>query len=336
MKKELFEISDNIPLIGCIAFGLIDRGTNLIQVRPISTCPLSCIFCSTNAGPKSKIRQTEYFVPLDYLLEEFDNIAAFKGGKHVEAHIDTVGDPITYPKIAELVSGLNQIEGVETISMQTHGSILDEKLVDELSEAGLTRINLSIDALHPSLAKRLADTEWFNIQKVVEIAHHIAFNTKINLLIAPVWIPDVNTSEIPNIIKLAKSLRLGKVFPPLGIQKYEVHKHGRKVKGVKSVFWKKFYDQLRLWEETFKIKLVLSSKDFGIHKLPMLPVPYRKFEKVKVEVVGPGWLKREKLAVTSAKDRSVTLLNAEKIPIGAKLKARIVANKHNLFIAEPV
>jgi hypothetical protein len=151
-----------------------------------------------------------------------------------------------------------------------------------------------------------------------------------------VWIPNVNTSEIPSIIQLAKSLRLGKNFPPLGIQKYEVHKHGRKVKGVKSIFWKKFYNQLRLWEKKFRIKLILSSKDFGIHKLAMLPIPYRKFEKVKVEVVGPGWLKREKLAITLAKDRAVTLLNAEKIPVGARLKARIVANKHNLFIAEPV
>ena len=332
----MFEISDSIPLIGCIAFGLIDRGTNLIQVRPTSTCPLSCVFCSTNAGPKSKIRQTEYMVPLEYLLEEFDKIVAFKGRKHVEAHIDTVGDPITYPKIVELVAGLKQIEGVETVSMQTHGSILTEKLVDELSEAGLTRINLSIDALNSQLAKKMADTEWFDVQKVVKIAHHIASNTKISLLIAPVWVPNVNDEEIPKIIELAKSLRLEEKFPPLGIQRYEIHKHGRKVKGVKPVSWKKFYEQLRIWEEKFKIKLTLSPRDFGIHKRVMLPIPYRKFEKVKVKVVGPGWLRREKLAVTLAKDRTLTLLNAEEIQVGARLKARIVANKHNLFIAEAV
>ncbi len=332
----MFEVTDSIPLVGCIAFGLIDRGTNLVQVRPISTCPLSCIFCSTNAGPKSKIRQTEYLVPLEYLLEEFDKIVAFKGRKHVEAHIDTVGDPITYPKIVELVASLKQIEGVEFVSIQTHGSVLNEKLIDELSEAGLTRINLSIDALNPELAGKMADTEWFNIQKVLEIASYIALNTKISLLVAPVWVPKVNDGEIPKIIELAKTLRLGKRFPPLGIQKYEVHKHGRKVEGIKSVSWKRFYEQLRIWEEKFKIKLVLSPRDFGIHKRVMLPIPYRKFETVKVKVVGPGWLRREKLAVTLARDRSVTLLNAEEIPIGARVKARIVANKHNLFIAEVV
>ncbi|MGQ9507046.1 MAG: radical SAM protein [Candidatus Bathycorpusculaceae bacterium] len=336
MEKELFEVSDSIPLVGCIAFGLIDRGTNIIQVRPISTCPLSCIFCSTNAGPKSKIRQTEYIVPLDYLVEEFEKIVAFKGRHRIEAHIDTVGDPITYRKIVELVSSLSQTDGVETISMQTHGSILNTKLVDALSAAGLKRINLSLDALDSTLAKKLADTEWYDAEKVVELMCHIVSNTKIGLLIAPVWIPGINDEEIPKIISLTRDICGTKFSPSLGIQKYEVHKHGRKVKEAKPLSWKKFYDQLRIWEKEFKVKLVLSPKDFGIHKRVMLPIPYKKHEIVRVKVVGPGWLKREKLAVTAKGDRSLTLINAEEIPVGAKLKARIVANKHNLLIAEPI
>lgn len=336
MEKKLFEISNSIPLVGCIAFGLIDRGTNIIQVRPISTCPLSCVFCSTNAGPKSKIRQTEYIVPLEYLVEEFEKIVAFKGRRHIEAHIDTVGDPLTYPRIVELVSCLSQIDGVETISMQTHGSTLNTKLVDALYEAGLKRINLSLDALDSTLGKKLADTEWYDVEKIVELMQHIALNTKIDLLVAPVWIPGLNDQEIPKIICLTVESCKTKNFPLLGIQKYEIHKHGRKVKGIKPLPWKKFYDQLRIWESLFKVKLVLDPKDFGIHKRAMLPVPYRKHERVRVRVVGPGWLKREKLAVTQKGDRSLTLINAEEVPVGAKLTARVVANKHNLLIAEPI
>jgi uncharacterized Fe-S cluster-containing radical SAM superfamily enzyme len=336
MERSIFEVSAQIPLVGCIAFGLIDRGTNLIQVRPTSTCPLSCVFCSTNAGPKSKMRQTEYVVPVDYITEEFEKIAAFKGKHHLEAHIDTVGDPITYPKIVELVYELSQIQGVEIVSMQTHGSTLDVKLIDRLSSAGLNRINLSLDALEPKLARELADTEWYDIERVVQLMQHIVSNTKTELLITPVWIPGINDAEIPKIISLAVNMGLGKKFPPLGIQKYEVHKYGRKVRGVKPLSWKRFYEQLRIWEKTFKIKLVLEPEDFGIHRRVMLPTPYRKFETVKVEVVGPGWLRGEKLAVTSRRDRSLTLVNAGDISVGAKLKARILANKHNLLIAEPI
>jgi len=333
MERKLFEVDSSIPLVGCIAFGLIDRGTNLIQVRPISTCPLSCIFCSTSAGPKSRIRQTEYIVPPDYLVEEFEKITAFKGKRKIEAHIDTVGDPITYPYIAELVSRISQIEGVEVVSLQTHGSILDEKMLDRLSAADLTRINLSVDALDPELARELADTEWYDVKKVIQLIEYITSNTSIDLLLAPVWIPTINDAEIPKIIELAKKVGAGKRFPPLGIQRYEIHKHGRKVKGVRAHSWKYFYARLREWEKEFGVKLVLRPEDFGIHKRRMLPIPYRKYETVKVRVVGPGWLRREKLAVTLNGDRTVTLVNAEEIPVEAKLKARIVAN---IFVAEPI
>ncbi len=332
----LVKIDESTPLVGCIAFGLIDRGTNVIQVRPISTCPLSCIFCSTNAGPKSRIRQTEYVVALDHLIEEFRNLVKFKGEHGIEAHIDTVGDPLTYPHIAELVHELHQTRGVETVSMQTHGALLNEKLLDKLSSAGLSRINLSIDALDSKLAKSLADTEWFNVDRIVDFAKYIVENTSVDLLLSPVWVPEVNDKEIPKIIKLASEIGAGKKRLSLGTQKYEVHKHGRKVKGVKAMRWKQFYAQLRAWEKLYKIKLVLRPEDFGIHKRFMLPILYRKFEKVKLQVIAPGWLRREKLAVSTQGDRTMNLINAEDIQVGAKVKARIIANKHNIYLAETV
>lgn len=336
MVREFFEVSEPIPLLGCIAFGLIDRGTNVIQVRPITTCPLSCIFCSTDAGPRSKFRRTEYIVPLDYLVEWFRRIISFKGARKIEAHIDTVGDPVTYPRIADLVSSLNQIRGVEVISMQTHGSTLTENLLDELSDAGLTRINLSIDALDLGLARRLSGTEWYDPSKIIDLMYHVISNTKIDLLIAPVWVPNLNDSEIPQIIKLARDIGAGKHFPPLGIQKYLIHRRGRKVEGARPMTWSKFYEQLRRWENEFGIKLVLRPEDFGTHKRAALPIPYRRSETIRVEVVGPGWLRGEKLAVTERGDRCVTLVRAEGLQVGAKLKARIMFNKDNIFVAEPI
>jgi len=335
-KREVFEVDESVPLVGCIAFGLIDRGTNVIQVRPVSTCPLSCVFCSTNAGPKSRVRQTEYVVPLEYLVEGFRRLVSFKGGHDVEAHIDTVGDPLTYPDLVELVAQLHQTGGVRTVSLQTHGSILTEKLLNELSEAGLTRINLSIDALDPETAKKLADTEWYDAKRVAALAKYTVENTSISLLMAPVWVPTVNDEEIPKIIRFALEIGAGKNFPPLGIQKYEVHRYGRKARGVKAMSWRRFYDQLRAWERLFGVKLVLKPEDFGVHKRPMLPVPYKRLEKVRVKVVAPGWLKGEKLAVTLRGDRTVTLVNADEVPVGAKVKARVLANKHNIYVAEVV
>jgi hypothetical protein len=332
----VFRVEPPLPLVGCIAFGLIDRGTNIIQVRPTTLCALSCIFCSTNAGPKSRIRQTEYIVSLEYLIEEMEKIVEYKGQHGIEAHIDTVGDPFTYPRLTELVQELKQIKGVETVSLQTHGALFTEKILDELSNAGLDRINLSIDSLHPEVARKLTDTEWYDITRITELAKYIVENTNIDLLVAPVWVPGINDEEIPKIIQWSIQVGAGKKFPPLGIQKYEVHKHGRKPKGVKYVSWKAFRRKLEEWEEAFKVKLQLSKENFRVHRRLMLPIPYRKFETVHVKVMAPGWLKHEKLAVPPNNDRVITLVNADGIPLGSKIKARILTNKHNIYLAEPL
>ncbi len=336
VESRVFRIKEDIPLIGCIAFGLIDRGTNLIQVRPISTCPLSCIFCSTDSGPRSRSRLTEYIVPLDYIVDEFRRLALIKGSG-VEAHIDTVGDPLTYPWLVDLVSELRDIKVVEVVSMQTHGSLLNEKLLDELSSAGLSRINLSIDALDAELGKALAGTEWYSVERVAELARYIVDSTSIELLVAPVWVPGLNDGEIPKIIEFTLSLNSSeRKWPPLGIQKYEAHKRGRKPKGVRPLSWRAFYAKLREWEGSFNVKLRLSPEDFSIRQAPSLQIPYKKFEKVSVRVVGPGWLKGEKLAVTSKGDRAVTLVDADHIPVGASVKAQILVNKHNIYVATPI
>ncbi|MEM0084993.1 MAG: radical SAM protein [Candidatus Methanomethylicia archaeon] len=324
--------SDNIPLIGCIAFGVIDRGTNIIQIRPITLCPLSCIFCSTDAGPKSTKRQCEFIVELEYLIQYVKQVLKYKGCSGIEAHIDTVGDPLTYPSIVDLVNKLSDLQGINVISMQTHGFLLNEKLIDELESAGLSRINLSIDALDSELAKYLSSTENYNIERILSLAEYIS-NSKIDLLIAPVWVPPLNTYEIPRIIEYAKKIGAGKKWPPLGIQKYEGHKYGRKPKGVHPISWKKFHEQLEAWEKLFNVKLKLHPKDFGIFKAPKLPYAFRKYEKIKVKTVELGFFKGQKLAV--ARDRAITIINANNIPIESKVYVRILRIKDNIIIAEP-
>lgn len=249
----------------------------------------------------------------------------------MEAHIDTVGDPLTYPHIVDLIHKLSEFSELKVISLQTHAVLLNNKLIDELAESGLSRINLSIDALDKDLSKKLSGTKTYNISRILDIAEYIA-SSPIDLLVAPVWIPNLNDHEIPKIINFAKQIGAGKHCPPLGIQKYEAHKFGRKPPRVKPMTWYKFYASLRELENIFNIKLVLKPSDFNIFKLPPIPTPFKRFEKVKMKIIGPGWLKGEKIAI--ARDRTITLVNAEDIPIGTTVYARIIRVKHNIFIAK--
>jgi uncharacterized Fe-S cluster-containing radical SAM superfamily enzyme len=321
----------DIPLFGCIAFGIIDRGTNVLQVRPFSECPLSCIFCSTDAGPHSKQRISAYMVDLAQLLSAFEWAASYKETNDIEAHIDTVGEPVMYPQLVELVEGLSGNSHVKVVSMQTNGTLLNKKLIDGLEKAGLSRINMSIESLDPELAKRIAGTDSYNLERVLENAEYIAKNTEIDLLIAPVWLPGINDAEIPKLIEFALRIGAGKRWPALGIQKFLPHKYGRKP-DIRAMSWEAFYSRLRRWERIYNTKLVLTPQDFGSFECKAIPRVFKRYEKVKVNVVGPGWMKGEKLAI--AHDRVITIVNADRVPIRAEVYVRMERVVDGIYIAK--
>jgi uncharacterized Fe-S cluster-containing radical SAM superfamily enzyme len=269
-------------------------------------------------------------VDLPQLLEAFEWAASYKEINGIEAHIDTVGEPLMYPQIVELVSGLSGNGHVRTVSMQTNGTLLNRKLIDELEGAGLSRINMSIESLDPELATRIAGTNSYNIEKVIENAEYIAQNTGIDLLIAPVWLPGINDAEMPRLIEFALDIGAGKKFPALGIQKFLPHKYGRKP-DINVMSWEVFYSQLEEWERIYKTKLVLTPEDFGSFQCKALPRVFKRYERVKVKVVGPGWMKGEKLAV--ARDRVVTILDADRIPVGAEVFVRMERVVDGIYIA---
>ena len=192
MSKCNYILIRDIPLFGCIAFGIIDRGTNVLQLRPYSECPLSCVFCSTDAGPHSSRRISDYMVDLTQLLSAFEWATSYKEINDIEAHIDTVGEPAMYPELVELVEGLSANSHVRTVSMHTNGTLLNTGLIDALDKAGLSRINMSIESLDSDLAKRIAGTDSYDVGKVLKSAEYNAKNTNIDLLIAPVWLPCIN------------------------------------------------------------------------------------------------------------------------------------------------
>ncbi|MDM7934821.1 MAG: radical SAM protein [Methanothrix sp.] len=330
MSLLIVNRGSRIPLVGCLYFGVIDRGTNLLQVRPSCRCNLSCPFCSVDAGPNSRTRVTSYEVELEYLLDAVREIARFKG-PGVECHIDSPGEPMLYGEIAELIRGLKAIDEVCIVSMQTNGTLLDEERIAELERSGLDRINLSLHAISQKKAVYLAGTESFDVEGVMEAARRIA-ESRIDLLIAPVYIPGINDEEIPGIIDFALRIGAGKRWPPLGIQKFERYRLGRSPGNVRAESWWHFYNRtLREWESRFSVRLLLRPQDFGIERRPMIPSAFQRMEKAWVEIVAPGWVRGEMLGV--ARNRVVSVVGC---PVKrGSARVQIVSNKHNIYVAVP-
>ncbi len=327
-KRNLLYITRElgIPLLGHAAFGLIDRGTNLIQVRPITGCNLNCIFCSVDEGRRSRTKANDFIVDPDYLVDAYRRLAEFKGDG-VEAHIDGQAEPFLYPYLPELARGLKEVHETAVVSVQTNGTLLNERLIDRL-EGIIDRINLSVSSLNPERAEKIYGVR-YPVEKVRRVAEYIA-DSRIDLLIAPVWLPGINDEDIREIIEFALEIGAGKRWPPLGIQKYIPYKGGRKVKRVVS--FKLFYEKLRELEDEYGVKLVLSPKDFGIERRRRYPSKIRKGDVYSARIVADGRGFGERIAVVG--DRVVTVLTDR--DVGEHVRFRIVRAKDGIYLGEEV
>lgn len=75
----------------------------------------------------------------------------------------TGGEPTIRPNIVDIVREMKSISGVGAITMTTNGVLLPT-LAEPLKQAGLQRVNISVDTLDPVKFKKI--TRWGNIDTV--------------------------------------------------------------------------------------------------------------------------------------------------------------------------
>lgn len=323
-----------MPLVGHIAFGVIDRGTNIVQVRPTTLCPHACIFCSVDAGPISRTRATEIMVEPGWLAYWASKVASIKGG--AEALLDGVGEPLSHPGITSLISMLSGSGRFDSIALETHGGFLSKRLILELERAGLNRINLSVDAVSPGLARRLVGVDWYDVERILRVAEWAIRETSIDVVLTPVVVPGYNEAEIRSLIEWARRVGAGRKSEwPTGVlvQKFERHKWGRSPQGVKEWGWGRFYEWLRRLERESGYRLLVEPWEVGIRRAPQLEKPYRRGDRVRVVIVGPGWHKGEYIGVDRGLTRIIAVTGLEDASPGQAVTVRISRDKDNIYLA---
>lgn len=317
-KTVYIHSNSGIPLIGTSYFGIVDRNTNLIELRPNTACNLNCIYCSLNEGGKKAV---DYVVEKDYLVAQLQKLIEFKQDEDIEIHINPQGEPLLYAPLTELVQDVSKIEAVKRISIDTNAVLLTKQKADELINAGITMFNISIDSLNPEKSKEIAGCN-YPAEKLKEIISYIA--EKGRVIIAPLFLPGINDKDIEELIEFAKKIEI-----PVGIQNFLRYKHGKNP--IKGISMSDFYEKLKVLEKKHNIKLVYSATDFGIHKTKTLPPPFEKEEVVECEYVSMGRRNDEILGV--AKDRVIEITDVKK---KKNCLAKIIRKKHNIFRATQV
>ncbi len=112
----------------------------------------------------------------------------------------TGGEPTVHPDIVQIVDGITNIPGIRSVSMTTNAVLL-EKLAVRLAQAGLERVNVSLDTTDPTeffqITRRNSfDKVWGGIQ-AAEAAGLLPI--KLNAVI----VRGFNDKHIPNMAKLS-------------------------------------------------------------------------------------------------------------------------------------
>ncbi|HYK72303.1 MAG TPA: GTP 3',8-cyclase MoaA [Pseudoneobacillus sp.] len=160
----------------------LNRPLRDLRISVIDRCNFRCQYCM----PAEIFGPDFAFLPKSELMsyEEIDRLARIFVSLGVEKIRLTGGEPLLRKDIAILVEKLSQIDGLSDIGLTTNGVLLP-KYAKALSEAGLKRVNISLDSLNDELFGEI------NGRKIgtkpvldgIEAARNAGLGVKINMVV---------------------------------------------------------------------------------------------------------------------------------------------------------
>ncbi|HIP74744.1 MAG TPA: GTP 3',8-cyclase MoaA, partial [Thermococcus paralvinellae] len=174
--------------------------TNL-RISVTDECNLNCFYCHREGQKKGEKEMT----PEE--IERIVRIASLLGIKKVKL---TGGEPTIRRDIVEIVRRIRPY--VVDLSLTTNGTVM-YRLAEELKEAGLDRVNISLDTLDREKYKKITGFDVLpRVLKGIEKSVELFKLVKLNMVV----MKDLNHMEIHNMINYAA--RIGAVLQLIEIE----------------------------------------------------------------------------------------------------------------------
>ncbi|MBF2004308.1 MAG: GTP 3',8-cyclase MoaA [Chlorogloeopsis fritschii C42_A2020_084] len=114
----------------------------------------------------------------------------------------TGGEPLLRPRVVELVRAIASFPQTQDLSMTTNGFLL-APMAQSLYDAGLRRINISLDSLEPEIFDQIIGnrgrSRWQDVWDGIQAAYRVGFDPlKLNVVV----IPNVNDHEVLDLAAL--------------------------------------------------------------------------------------------------------------------------------------
>ncbi len=117
-----------------------NRTIKYLRISLTESCNLHCFYCRPNQD-KTYTSCQSYLTPDEMLL--ITRVFSELGVSHVRL---SGGEPLLKKDICLLVKGIGRLSGIKDVSLTTNGILL-KKFAPSLKNAGLHRLNISLDSI---------------------------------------------------------------------------------------------------------------------------------------------------------------------------------------------
>jgi cyclic pyranopterin phosphate synthase len=193
------------------------RRHNNLRISVTDRCNLRCTYCM----PEEVVFMDRADLLTFEEIEHFVRVAAPLGINKVRL---TGGEPLMRRELPKLVALLAAVPGIEDLGLTTNGILLAEQ-AQSLYDAGLRRINISLDTLNPDRFRQLARRDGLDrVLAGIEAARRVGFNpVKMNAVV----IRGVNDGEVVPLVRFAADNGMEMRFieyMPIGAESWEREK----------------------------------------------------------------------------------------------------------------
>ena len=170
-----------------------NRILNYLRVSITDRCNLRCLYCA----PHGMIPKMSHDDVLRY--EEILRIVSTGARLGITKVRVTGGEPLIRKGVYSFLQDLNQLEGLQDVSLTTNGVVLEAN-AERIWSAGIRRINISLDTLDPIKYRQITGYDMFDqVWQGIETAQAMGFSPiKLNI----VALKGFNEDEFTEFAKL--------------------------------------------------------------------------------------------------------------------------------------
>lgn len=177
----------------------VGRTIDYVRISVTDRCNLRCVYCMPEEGVES--------ISHDRILrfQEILRICRILASKGIRKVKLTGGEPLVRKGIVDLIADLKKIPGIDNVTITTNGVLLEE-MYDELVEAGIDAITVSLDSLDTKVFQEITRRdEADRVKRGIALAME---KNRVPLKINCVPVLGIQEQKLEELVELARDHRV--------------------------------------------------------------------------------------------------------------------------------